>query len=1511
MDLSRETIQKHVVQAENNVVDVEELFAIAHQLLEEKTERKTVHAFLNLGHLPAVNSSIAENNRIDDWLSLLIELIDKSKYSFGHLFYNRSRKYKHKHLFHEFQKGKVVSYSYEDIWEELLKAAGALTHIEKSYHDKIRIGILTPNCLRGAIVDLTCISFHFPVIPIPANETKKDIDFIIKHSGVTHLFVDNELKTEINDIFLPSSNDLNIINLNNKDWQTFIEQGQKSDPLEVLKRIGRVRMDEVATIMYTSGTTGEPKGITFSQRNMIVKRFARALALTKFGSHDSFLCYLPLYHTFGRFLELQGSIFWGASYAFAEDSSYDTLRKNFLFIKPTVLISVPKRWTQLYETIQSLAADHLDEDRIVRKAIKKVTGGNLKWGLSAAGYLDPDIFQFFQNNDIQLLSGYGMTEATGGITLTSPDEYVVDSVGQKLPGIELRISDEGELLLKGPYISAFYYADPLTPSTDDGWFHTGDIFIEKDDHYFIKDRKKEIYKNAAGQTITPQKIENMLSEFDAIQSAFLVGDNMDFNTVLIYPDEEYLNTHIPKREPAKIRSAFSALIQSVNGFLAPYERIINFAVIHRDFSAEHDELTQKGTFKRQNILTNWWTIIKPMYAPNQANIESKGKIISFPNWLLKAMNIVAQDISWSGRYLKIEILSRKCKCQWQDDSLLLGEFVYTVNSKNVDLGSILLDPRLWLGNSALVIFFGDIIFQLIHYKKSKNVELLSRKTSQPILEGSIQPELDESAFIEDLHIGTLLLIQAQKNGLDYFKHVFDQKDIDLKKIGIQVLISMLNDSELKFSRTIFSALIPYLQKDQFIPPLKTLFKRHQQNKKLRSFNIEYAQLDAYHIEELITALINQRSQAELTKTDQVYVRMLMNLSMLLAQTHPSQYILIRHELTCWKLLSSTETLSQTAANCITSATKQFKEMIGEVDIKSVDPETGREYSWVDILQFDNVISPNEQAYILNLFQSHPIAREAIFILTGYRQLHLENIQKKGVWITPLNTNLPIQQYRILTTLQDGNAYNFMLSHLPESTADEITNMSEWQIVKSTGLNSSRVTNDFLCSYPDSGIIISDFETKGNVDSYLRLHEHELSNPKLRDRWDMRWLHFGWSALQGYINHWMLTHFQYSIPNPAIKNVIISEYDNSTNVRIIQSFYQETVKSNLDFITTLFKELIIETEKKFTGLNHVLNWEIVFTCIQEAAGKEKGLEILNKLANEIQDKVIHELNQSQIHEYIAEVEAYGYIPKPVIFAALRFQRWMDLNPNATIEARCDILQELYNNYRLHTIYTTHPGVRLRYFLLTCFIDHESFVAKRLFKLSSQLTHHEITITELETNIHALVNGPDCSNEDAYFLTRLIYQHVDAADYAELITRASGQKKLDLAVNVKNKDGKIFTIRPPFKPKEIANFHDLLLSNDLPAQFREEHDFLIMFSANKTQAGGVFWKMIDEHTAHLEKIAIHEKYLRSGLGDLLMKEMMQRVKISGATHLTIGFMKTEFFKRFSFKTDESFAGLVKEL
>ena len=205
------------------------------------------------------------------------------------------------------------------------------------------------------------------------------------------------------------------------------------------------------------------------------------------------------------------------------------------------------------------------------------------------------------------------------------------------------------------------------------------------------------------------------------------------------------------------------------------------------------------------------------------------------------------------------------------------------------------------------------------------------------------------------------------------------------------------------------------------------------------------------------------------------------------------------------------------------------------------------------------------------------------------------------------------------------------------------------------------------------------------------------------------------AYKVIFNHWAMTHFQFTLIDPSIKNVVVSEFDYATNVRIIHSFYQKPVKSNLDFITKLYSALIIETEKRFKGLNHILNWEIVLTCILQAVGKEKGLVILNQIANEVGSKDIYGLNLAHVNEYISEVEAYGYIPKSVIFAALRFQRWMDLNPEATIELQCNILQEMYNDYRLNTFYTSHPEIRLRFFLLTCFADHDSFVAKRLFEL----------------------------------------------------------------------------------------------------------------------------------------------------------------------------------------------------
>ncbi len=829
MSIDRDTIIMIMDDVESGNMDIDELFITAKRMLNEQTERKTIHAFLDLGHLPSVNSTISDKERIDEWLEILIRLISQSRYSLGHLIYNRSRKYSQKAIFQEIISGKVFTYTYESIWEKMIKVASSLANLEESNTTPIRVGILTPNSVRGAVIDLTCLSFHFKVIPVPANASAKDISFIIDHGGITHLFVDPELNKEL-DISLTNTT---VIQLSEKDWTRFIHKGESTDPLMVLKRIGKVDMNEIATIMYTSGTTGEPKGITFTQNNLITKRFARALALNAIGPKDIFLSFLPLYHTFGRFLEMQGALFWGATYTFAEDSSFKSLKNNFLKIKPTVFISVPKRWTQIYETIQSAIGDHAEEEKVVSKAIQKVTGGNLKYGLSAAGYLDPDIFQFFQRQGINLLSGYGMTEATGGITMTPQNDYIADSVGIALPGIKCRLMDDGELIIKGPYVSAHYFGDPLISSLEDGWFHTGDILQERKGHFFIKDRKKEIYKNAAGQTLTPQKIENMLSEFEAIHSAFLIGDNLDYNTVLIYPDPDYLHKHIQNNDPSKIRSAISALIQSVNGFLAPFERILNFAVIPREFSADHDELTQKGTYKRKIILSNWESAISIMYARNHTKLESNGKSIIIPNWLLKELNIISQDIKWTGRNLKIETLDKMCACQWKDDYLLLGDYEYKIEKEHLDLESIILDPRLWLGNSTFVNFIGDVLFHLIHFKNSENIQLTEIKTNHPTLSINQFSDQEEWSNLEKLHNGTMMMLQSNEDGLEQFQFVIKQKDIQLKQICFYVLKNLIGHSELKYSRRIFKFMIPHIHKESFILTLSFIFDLHQKFKMLR------------------------------------------------------------------------------------------------------------------------------------------------------------------------------------------------------------------------------------------------------------------------------------------------------------------------------------------------------------------------------------------------------------------------------------------------------------------------------------------------------------------------------------------------------------------------------------------------------------------------------------------------------------------------------------------------------
>lgn len=397
-------------------------------------------------------------------------------------------------------------------------------------------------------LDLACLTSGIVNVMIPANSVPHHISYILNKTEASFLFVTDEKQlAKIKSIKNELIHLQKVVLLEGKsaeDWtisfEEFLNSGTQNHK-EFLKELkSKTNANSTATIMFTSGTTGEPKGIVFSQVNIVYKRFCRAMALPKINDRDKYLAFLPLFHTFGRYLEMMGAIFWGAEYVFMENPSAETMVTNMQQVKPSIFISIPKKWMQLYERIISEVDIEFEEEEIIKNKVLEITGGNLKWGLSAAGYLPPDIFMFFQKYGIELMSGFGMTEATGGITMTPPNKYVENSLGKELPGIEIKVAEDGELLIRGNYVMTGYYGESHEETFDsDGWFATGDI-MRRDENGFIEiiDRKKEIYKNIKGETVAPQKIENLFRDFDLVKQVFLVGDHKPFNTVLIYPNYE-------------------------------------------------------------------------------------------------------------------------------------------------------------------------------------------------------------------------------------------------------------------------------------------------------------------------------------------------------------------------------------------------------------------------------------------------------------------------------------------------------------------------------------------------------------------------------------------------------------------------------------------------------------------------------------------------------------------------------------------------------------------------------------------------------------------------------------------------------------------------------------------------------------------------------------------------------------------------------------------------------------
>ncbi|MEI6740251.1 MAG: long-chain fatty acid--CoA ligase [Gemmatimonadaceae bacterium] len=535
-----------------------------------------------------------------------------------------------------------------------------------------RVAILSENRPEWMITDYACLCRSIVNVPIYPTLPAEQLPYLLNNSGAKAMLVSTpeqaqkvaSIRAEVPGLQYVIGVDAAVADGCDLTMAEVEARGRAADSPEAAERFRAealaVEPDQLITLIYTSGTTGNPKGVMLTQDNLFSNLSAVRNTITV-QPGDVCLSFLPLSHIFER----TGDYYLfanGVKIAYAE--SIDTVSANMLEMRPSMMMSVPRLYEKIYARVVEgamaggaakraifgwarrvgeqwaqcrlagqtpgmlLSVQYRIAHRLVFSKLQERTGGRLRFFVSGGAPLSPEIALFFYSAGLIILEGYGLTETSPVISCNNMQHYRIGTVGRPIPGVEIMIAPDGEILSRGPHIMLGYYNNPdaTRDAIDaDGWFHTGDIGELRDGFLRITDRKKDIIVTAGGKNIAPQPIENRLKTNPFISQAVMLGDKRKFPSVLVVPNYDQLvpwaasqgittTTHPELLARPAVQQKMEAEVRSSLVGLAPFEMPKKVALIEQDFSVERGELTPTLKVKRRVIDTTYKAMIDQLYA---------------------------------------------------------------------------------------------------------------------------------------------------------------------------------------------------------------------------------------------------------------------------------------------------------------------------------------------------------------------------------------------------------------------------------------------------------------------------------------------------------------------------------------------------------------------------------------------------------------------------------------------------------------------------------------------------------------------------------------------------------------------------------------------------------------------------------------------------------------------------------------------------------------------------------
>lgn len=569
-----------------------------------------------------------------------------------------------------------------------LVAAGLL-QLDVQHGD--RVAILCNTRPQWTWADIAILSIAGVTVPVYPTLTSSETEYLLNHSQSSGLFVENsrQLNKVLSIESLPPELRF-IIQMEgevNKDlpfppnikvfsWTDLMLDGEhhlKANQNEIRSRISNIKADDLATVVYTSGTTGVPKGVMLLHSNIYF--VCQTLSLNVgFNSEDITLSFLPLSHIFERVGGQMLAIYEGLVMGYAE--SMETVPLNLNEVRPTIMNAVPRFYEKAYNRIMgeirkmpkpqqhmvrwalsiskraqktkevltdgnSMVAENIYKtelrvaDRLVFSKIRKRFGGRLRFLVSGAAPLSVEVQSFFETIGMPIIEGYGLTETAAPAACNKPHNIKRGTVGQPLPGLDIKIAEDGEILIKGPSVFAGYYRNEAATAEafKDGYFCTGDIGAFDDEGYLkILDRKKDLIITAGGKHVAPQYLENLFVGERLVSRVFVYGDRRKYVTALFTLNPEGLEAlaatqgikHANVDEllhHPEVTAEVAKIVSEKNARLATFEQIKKWVILDEDFSIENNELTPTMKMRRKIISARYKTVLDGLYDQEDILIE--------------------------------------------------------------------------------------------------------------------------------------------------------------------------------------------------------------------------------------------------------------------------------------------------------------------------------------------------------------------------------------------------------------------------------------------------------------------------------------------------------------------------------------------------------------------------------------------------------------------------------------------------------------------------------------------------------------------------------------------------------------------------------------------------------------------------------------------------------------------------------------------------------------------------